>query len=69
LWQEHYNLTQTKKKGNSNEDKTAAVNAGVFLTLSAILMAAQMQMPARTPWNGQAAEASTAPKTSHWNLQ
>ncbi len=39
------------------------VNTVSFLTLSTILMAAQMQMPASTPGKGNPAEASAASKT------
>lgn len=39
------------------------VNTVAFLTLSTVLMAAQMQMPASAPGKGEPAEASSASKT------
>src|SRR6266699_694013 len=38
------------------------INTVAFLTLSTILMAAQMQMPTSTPGKNKPAEASSAPK-------
>lgn len=55
-------LNQTKK-GNTDEDKTDSRKHYSFLTFSAMLMAAQMQMPASTDGTKKPAEAPAVPKT------
>ena len=43
--------------------RRTVLNTIAFLTFSAVLMAAQMQMPASTAGTGKPADASAAPKT------
>src|SRR5581483_138818 len=57
-----YNCNQTKK-GILMKTKRTFVNIIGFLTFSAMLVAAQMQMPASSPATGKPTEASGAPKT------
>ncbi len=55
-------LQPNQKRGLLMKTRTV-VNTIAFLTLSTMLMAAQMQMPASTPGKSKPAEASSAPKT------
>jgi hypothetical protein len=43
--------------------RRTVVNSIAFLTFSALIMVAQMQMPASTPGTSKPAEGSSAPKT------